>query len=89
MKDRRWLPSHRFQPTKRIEDAYRVLERAAPKRFTIRGDDTGVSFAEVQIGVVTGRARDRSNARALTYAIARALRLEVGEQGGNGPGRAL
>jgi hypothetical protein len=64
MKNRQWLRDHRFQPTKRIEDAYRVLEKAAPKRYTIGGDETGVSFAEVQIGEVIGEARDTSNARA-------------------------
>jgi hypothetical protein len=31
MGNRRWSPRWRFQPTERVKDAYRLLERAAPQ----------------------------------------------------------
>ena len=74
---RRWIPRWRFQPTERLEDAFRLLEEAAPRRYTMGRDGQGPFRVEVQIGEETGRAHDLSKPRAITLAVARALKLRV------------
>jgi hypothetical protein len=83
---RQWLSRWRFQPTEKIEDAFALLERVAPQRYTMSSDDTSLFQVRVQIDGVTGEASDTSKARALTYAIARALRVSVGKYEGDDPG---
>ena len=61
-----------FQPIQRIADAHRLLERAAPEEYTMSAEKGGFR-AEVRITGVTGEARESSQARALTFAIARAM----------------
>jgi hypothetical protein len=77
---RQWLSRWQFRPTENIGHAFQLLEQAAPTRYSMRGDDSGAFCAQVQIGGIIGDSCDRSKARALTYAIARALGLEVGER---------
>jgi hypothetical protein len=74
---RQWLPRWRFQPVQRMEDAFRVLERAAPQEYAMGAAENGGFWARVRIGGVTGEARESSQARAITFAIARAIGLEV------------
>ena len=76
---RTWIPRWRFQPTERLEDAFRLLEEAAPQKYTMGREGKGLFWARVQIGRATGRARDLSKPRAITLAVARALRLQVDE----------
>lgn len=76
MGGRGWKPSWRFQPTKKLEDAFRLLEAADPDDHSIhcrRGSDCVV---RVQIGGTIGEASDSCKARAITYAVARAIGLE-------------
>jgi hypothetical protein len=84
MENRRWLPSHRFQPTERIQDAFRLLEKAAPYKYKMRGDDTGVFYVHVQIGRATGEAQGRSKPLAIALAVARALGEEIPEESNAG-----
>jgi len=76
---RRWMPRWRFQPTERLEDAFRLLEEAAPQRYTMGRDGTGLFWVEVQIGRTMGQARHPSKPRAITLAVARALKVQVDE----------
>ena len=79
MGDRRWLPRWRFQPTESLVDAFRLLEDAAPQEYSMCGDSKGNFRVQVRIGDGTGEADETSKPRAITLAVARALRLEVDE----------
>jgi hypothetical protein len=76
MGGRRWQPRWRFQPTENLDDAFKLLEKAAPEDYSM-GDDGKGFWAHVRIGKAAGEARDRSKARAITLALAHALGLEV------------
>lgn len=76
MGDRRWQPRWRFQPTERLEDAFSLLEKAAPNEYSMGDDGTGFRV-RVRIGKAIGEARDMSKPLAITLAVARALGLEV------------
>lgn len=75
--NRGWMPRWRFQPTEKLADALRLLETAAPAEYDMRGDSEGNVRVHVRIGDATGEARGASKPRAITWAIARALGIEV------------
>jgi hypothetical protein len=76
--DRGWLPRWRFQPCRSLEDAFRLLEAANTKEYVIRGRGPDEFWVRVRLRTGdVGEARDTSKPRAITYAIARALGLEV------------
>ncbi len=75
--NRGWMPRWRFQPTEKLADALRLLEKAAPKEYNMRGDSKGNVLVHVRIGEATGEASGASKPRAITCAIARALGIEV------------
>lgn len=77
MGGRRWQPRWRFQPAKRLEDAVRLLQHAAPQEYSMGAGGGGLSWARVCIASITGEARESSLARAITFAVARAIGLEV------------
>ena len=79
MGGRRWLPRWRFQPARRLEDAFRLLERLAPQEYAMGAAETGGFWAKVRVAGTTGEARESSQARAVTFAIARAIDLKVDE----------
>jgi len=79
MSDRKWIPRWRFQPTEKLNDAFRLLEGAAPQEYSMCGDSNGNFRVQVRIGGGTGEADGASKPRAITLAVARALRLEVDE----------
>jgi hypothetical protein len=74
---RRWLSRWRFQPTESLADAFRLLEAAAPQEYCMCGDDKGNIHVQVRISGTTGEARGTSTPLAITYAIARAVGIEV------------
>lgn len=76
---RSWITSWRFQPTERIADAFRLLEKAAPRRYVIEGDEHGNVSVEVKIAGATGEARGASKPRTITLAVARALGIEAAQ----------
>lgn len=75
--ERRWIPRWRFQPTVRLEDAFRLLERLAPDEYTMGAAPDGRSWAKVRVAGVLGEATESSRARAVTFAISRAFGIEV------------
>lgn len=77
MGGRRWLPRWRFQPAARLADAFRLLERAAPQEYATGATENGGFWARVRVDGTTGEARESSQPRAMTFAIARAIGLEV------------
>lgn len=77
MGNRQWSPRWRFQPTEKLEDAFRLLEEAGPKEYTIRGDDKGGIHVQVRIGGTAGEARGICKALTIACAIARSVGIEV------------
>lgn len=74
---RGWMPRWRFQPAEKLEDAFRLLEEAAPQEYSICGDDTGNIHVKARIAGRVGEARGTSMALSITQAIARAVGIEV------------
>jgi len=74
--NRSWIPRWRFQPLERLEDAFRLLEKAQPEHYSMGLDGSGCFCAQIRIGGKLGVARGESKPRAITLAIARALGLE-------------
>jgi len=80
MGDRRWLPRWRFQPTKNLGDAFRLLDAANPREYSMR-HGAGGFWVQVQLqsgGI--GEVRDRSKPRAIARAVAIAFGIEVENQ---------
>jgi hypothetical protein len=78
---RRWLPRWRFQPEKRLEDAFRLLSAAAPEEYTMGKAERLGFWVRVRIAGRTGEARDTSQPRAMALAVARALGIDVEARG--------
>ena len=78
--DRHWLQRWRFQPLERMADASRLLEQATPQEYAMGASENGGFWARVRIAGVTGEARESCQARALTFAIARAIGIDVEER---------
>lgn len=74
---RSWVPRWRFQPAVRLQDAFRLLEQAAPEEYTMGAAENGGFWVKVRLADGTREARELSKARAITFAIARALALNV------------
>ena len=77
MANRGWMSRWRFQPVEKLEDAFRLLEKAAPQEYSICGDDKGNIHVHVRIAGTAGEARGTSKPLAITTAIARAVGIEV------------
>jgi hypothetical protein len=77
MANRSWMSRWRFQPAEKLEDAFRLLEKAAPQEYSICGDDKGNIHVQVRIAGTAGEARGTSKPLAITNAIARAVGIEV------------
>ena len=76
--NRRWMPRWRFQPMEKLEDAFRLLEQAAPQFYSMgSAADSGAFSVKVCIGGKVGEAQDKSKPRAITLAVARSIGLEV------------
>ena len=76
MENRSWKPAWRFQPTERLEDAFRLLDAADPEECSMSCRRGGPFAVRVRIGGTFGEASDTSKARAITHAVARAIGLE-------------
>jgi hypothetical protein len=77
MGGRRWLPRWRFQPATRLEDAFRLLQKVAPEEYVTGAAENGGFWARVRVAGTTGEARESSQARAIAFAVARAIGVEV------------
>jgi hypothetical protein len=74
---RGWMPRWRFQPAQNLEDAFRLLDCAAPDEFSISGGNNLEVVVRVRIGEVIREASGTSKPLAITHAIARAVGIEV------------
>ncbi len=54
----------------------RLLEQAVSQEYAMGAAEGGGFWARVRIAGVAGEARESSQARALTYAIARAIGID-------------
>ena len=77
MGKRGWTPRWRFQPAEKLEDAFRLLEEAAPQEYSICGDAKGSTHVRVRISGNAGEASGTSKPLTITQAIARAAGIEV------------
>jgi hypothetical protein len=75
---RSWIPRWRFQPLVELADAFRLLDRVA-HQYCLSSDGRRTFRVEVHVGTRRGKAFGKHKARAITFAVARALGLEVGE----------
>jgi hypothetical protein len=72
---RSWIPRWRFQPFRRVEDAFRLVEKARPQQFAMETDAQGITHVRVRVKLAAGEAHDRSIAAAIALAVARAIEL--------------
>jgi len=78
--DRQWLARHKFQPTKKLDNAFQLLNAADPVEYRLGGSNrTGACWARVKLNGAAGEATSRSMPLAICLAIARALGIEVGD----------
>jgi len=77
MGNRGWMPRWRFRPAEKLEDAFRLLEEAAPQAYSISGDDKGGIHVQVRIKGAVGEAQGTFMPGAVTYAVARAVGIEA------------
>lgn len=75
--NRGWIPRWRFQPTEKLDDAFRLLEKAGPEHYSMGLDGTGHFCVQVRVAGKLGMAREEPKPRAITLAVARALGIEV------------
>src|SRR5206468_3536611 len=76
--DKTCIPRWRSQPVEKPAETLRLLEVAAPEEYSVDGDRDGNSRTRVRIGATTGEACCVSKRRAITWAIARAVGIQVG-----------
>jgi hypothetical protein len=72
-----WIPRWRFQPFRKIEDAFTLLDAASPLESVVSSDGTIKIFVRVRIGPRTGEAVGEHRAAVISSAVARAVGLEV------------
>jgi hypothetical protein len=77
MGDRRWLPRWRFKPAERLQDAFRLLEQAAPEEYSMVGAENGSFWVKVRVAGTTGEALEPFKPLAIAYAVARAFGIDV------------
>jgi hypothetical protein len=77
MANRRWIPRWRFQPAANLPDALRLLETAAPAEYFIDRRADGLFRVRVRIGDAVGDACGLPEPLAITFAVARALGVEI------------
>src|ERR1039458_6274116 len=60
MDGRRWIPSWRFQPLERLQDAFRLLEAANPVEYRIQRRRGSGFSVRVQLNGTAGEACETS-----------------------------
>lgn len=76
---RRWAPSWRFQPLRRLDQALQLLEQATGQ-YTLTKAADGTYTALVTVGDQAGSASGKSEAATITLALASALGIQVDSQ---------
>jgi hypothetical protein len=74
---RGWMPRWKFQPTKNVKDAFRLLDAAAPQEYSVGTDANGDFGVRVKIGGVSAQALDKSKPLAICRAVAAAYGIKV------------
>lgn len=74
--NRSWLPRWRFDPLRRLDDAFRLLYAAAPSQYVIRFTNDQFRVT-IRLRGATGKASDDTLPRAIVLALAQALKVEV------------
>jgi hypothetical protein len=74
---RSWTPRWKFAPLSNLAEAFRLLEAAHPQEYMIAGIGSGEFCVRVRLAGGRGEARSKSKPRAVTYAIARAVGIEL------------
>jgi hypothetical protein len=74
---RGWMPRWKFQPTKNVKDAFRLLDAATPEEYSVGADANGDFSVRVRIGAVSAQALDKSKPRAICRAVAAAYGIKV------------
>jgi hypothetical protein len=77
MADRQWLPRGKFQPTTRLEAAFRLLIAVKPVDYKLGGSGSGPCWARVRTSGGLGEATNPSMPLAICLALARALGINV------------
>jgi hypothetical protein len=73
---REWLPTWKFQPTRQIADAFRILELLGPEEYTFGAKEDHHFWAEVRVGDINASACEDTMALAICVAVARALGID-------------
>ena len=73
---RSWLPKWKFAPLARLDDAFQLLDRSACT-YKLERSSAGAFAVEVICAGRIGKASGEPKARAITFAIARALGIET------------
>ncbi len=73
---RSWIPTWRFAPLSRLDDAFQLLDRSE-STYKLERTHADAFSVEVRFGGRIGKASGEPKARAITLAIARALGLEL------------
>jgi hypothetical protein len=73
---RSWLPKWRFAPLTCLDDAFQLLDRSVGT-YKLEHSSAGMFSVEVNLAGRVGRAIGEPQARAITFAVARALGIET------------
>ena len=73
----RWIARWRFQPTKKLTDAIRLLEATAPQEYSMAVNANGEFWVKVKIGGNVAQVQDRSKPLAICRAVAAAYGIGV------------
>jgi len=77
--ERCWTPRWQFQPLRRLEHAFQLLEKANGQ-YTLTKAGDGTFMARVSIGDRHGSASGKSEAATITVAVARAIGIDVSDE---------
>ena len=77
---RNWIARSRFQPLAVLDHAFRLLEKVSEDYSIENTPSTGFSV-EVRLAGKVGRAAGEPKARTITIALARALGLDLPDDG--------
>ena len=75
LQGRKWIPRWRFQPDRKLDHAFDLLDRAKPTKYSMGSEADCDFWVRVTIGRKTIEVRDKIRARAISLAIAKALGL--------------
>src|SRR5437016_1605175 len=78
---RQWMPHWRFQPEKSLSQAFQLLEEAKPEHYSMGSAKGGQFWVRVEIAGGVGEARHVSKPKAIVFAIAKALGIDVEANG--------